>query len=81
MRGLRNAEPDDIAAGIVGLIERPKPRLAVTRAAGLLIEVTQRLMPLRVGEAVTHALHADTIFAEAADKQERRDYEDRARHT
>jgi NAD(P)-dependent dehydrogenase (short-subunit alcohol dehydrogenase family) len=81
MSGLRNAEPEDIAAGIVGLIEKPKPRLAVTRAAGLLIEATRRLMPLRVGEAVTHALHADTIFVDAADKQERRDYEDRARHT
>ena len=81
MPGLRNAEPEDIAAGIVGLIEKPKPRLTVTRAAGLLVELTQRLMPLRVGEAVTHALRADTMFADAADKQERRDYEDRARHT
>ena len=55
MSGLRNAEPEDIAAGIVGLIAKPKPRLAVTRAAGLLIEVSQRLLPLRVGEAVTHS--------------------------
>lgn len=81
MAGLKNAEPEDIAAGIVGLIKKPKPRLAVTRAAGLLIEVTRRLVPLRVGEAVTHALRADTMFTEAAYKHERRDYEDRARHT
>jgi NAD(P)-dependent dehydrogenase (short-subunit alcohol dehydrogenase family) len=81
MSGLRNAEPEDIAAGIVSLIEKPKPRLAVTRAAGLLIDLTQRLLPLRVGEAVTHALHADTMFADAADKPQRRDYEDRARHS
>ena len=81
MTGLKNAEPEDIAAGIVSLIEKPKPRLAVTRAAGLLVEVTRRLMPIRVGEAVTHALRADTVFAVAANKQERRDYEDRARHT
>ena len=81
MSGLRNAEPEDIAAAIVGLIAKPKPRLAVTRAAGLLIEVSQRLLPLRVREAVTHLLHADTIFADAADTKERRDYEDRARHT
>ncbi len=46
MSGLRNAEPEDIAAGIVGLIGKPKRRLAVTRAAGLLIDVTHRLMPL-----------------------------------
>ena len=81
MAGLKNAEPEDIAAGIVGLIEKPRPRLAVTRAAGLLVEVTRRLMPMRVGEAVTRALHADTIFADAANKPERRDYEERARHT
>jgi NAD(P)-dependent dehydrogenase (short-subunit alcohol dehydrogenase family) len=81
MSGLRNAEPDDIAAGIVRLIEKPKPRMAVTRAAGLLIEVSQRLMPLRMGEAVTHALHADRIFTDAADTPQRRDYEDRARHS
>jgi short-subunit dehydrogenase len=66
MSGLRNAEPEEIAAGIAGLIVKPKP---------------QRLTPLRVSEAVTHALQADSIFADAADKQERRDYEDRARHT
>ncbi len=81
MAGLRNAEPEDIAAAIVGLIEKPKPRLAVTRVAGLLIEVTQRLLPLRGAEAVVHALHADTIFADAAAKQTRRDYEDRARRS
>jgi len=38
-------------------------------------------MPLGVAEAVTHALRADAIFVDAADKQERRDYEDRARHS
>ncbi len=81
MSGLRNAEPEDIAAGIVSLIEKPKPRLAVTRAAGLLIEVSRRLMPLRMSEAVTHMLHADRIFADAADTPQRRDYEDRARRS
>jgi NAD(P)-dependent dehydrogenase (short-subunit alcohol dehydrogenase family) len=81
MSGLRNAEPEDIADGIIRLIEKPKPRLAVTRAAGLIIEVTRRLAPLRVNEAVVHALGADTIFAKAANTQERRDYEERARHS
>ncbi|MGH3674990.1 MAG: SDR family oxidoreductase [Mycobacterium sp.] len=80
MPGLRNAEPEDIAAGIVSLIAKPKPRLVVTRAVGALIAVTRR-MPLRIGEAVSRVLRADTLFAEAADKQERRDYEDRARHS
>ena len=79
--GFRNAEPEDIAAGIVGLIEKPKPRLAVTRAAGLLIDIVPRFMPLRVSEALNRALHVDTIFVEAADRQTRRDYEDRARQS
>lgn len=78
--GLRNAEPEDIAAGIAGLIAKPKPRLTVTRATAVLIGLTRR-MPLRVSEAVSRALNADRIFVDAADKQERRDYEDRARHT
>jgi hypothetical protein len=38
-------------------------------------------MPLGVSEAVTPALRADHIFAEAADAKERRDYEDRARRS
>jgi hypothetical protein len=42
--------------------------------------LTKRL-PLRVGEAVTRALNAESLFADAVDKPERRDYEDRARHS
>jgi short-subunit dehydrogenase len=79
--GFRNAEPEDIAAGIVGLIEKPKARLVVTRAAGLLIDIMPRFMPLRVSEALNRALRVDAIFVEAADNQTRRDYEDRARHS
>ena len=79
--GFRNAEPEDIAAGVVGLIEKPKARLAVTRAAGLLIDIVPRFMPLRVSEALNRALRVDAIFVEAADNQTRRDYEDRARRS
>jgi hypothetical protein len=39
------------------------------------------LTPLRVNEAVVHALGAATIFAKAANTQERRDYEERARRS
>ena len=63
------------------LIAKPKPRLAVTRAAGLLIGVAAAIHAPSRHEAINRALHFDTIFVEAADKQERRDYEDRARHS
>ncbi|MEO3759979.1 SDR family oxidoreductase [Mycobacterium sp. B14F4] len=78
MPGMRNAEPDDIASGIAALIAKPKPRLTVTRQAGVMMAVTKRL-PLRLSEAVTRALRADRIFADAAGTEARRDYEDRAR--
>jgi NAD(P)-dependent dehydrogenase (short-subunit alcohol dehydrogenase family) len=78
--GLKNAEPDDIAEGIVALIGKPKPHLTVTRATALLMGLTRRL-PLGVNEAVSRALNADRIFMDAVDKPERRDYEDRARHS
>jgi NAD(P)-dependent dehydrogenase (short-subunit alcohol dehydrogenase family) len=80
MPGLANADPEDIAAGILSLIEKPRPRLTVTRAAGAMMGFTKRL-PLRVSEAVTRALNAENLFADAVDKPERRDYEDRARHS
>jgi len=78
--GLKNAEPEDIAKGIVALIEKPKPHLTVTRTAAVLIGLTRRL-PLRVYEAANRALNADKVFYDAIDKPERRDYEDRARHS
>ncbi|AEV72592.1 short-chain dehydrogenase of unknown substrate specificity [Mycolicibacterium rhodesiae NBB3] len=80
MPGMRNAQPEDIAAGILRLIEKPKPRLIVTRQASVMMAITSRL-PQRLSEAVTRAMNADRIFADAVDKPERRDYEDRARHS
>lgn len=76
--GLRNAEPDDIAAGIAALIAKPKARLTVTRQAAVMQAVTKRL-PMRLSEAVTRMLKADRIFADAAGTEARRDYESRAR--
>jgi NAD(P)-dependent dehydrogenase (short-subunit alcohol dehydrogenase family) len=80
MPGFRNAEPEDIAAGVVKLIDKPQPRLVITRAAGFLTAVMQR-MPLRAKEGLTRLLNADRIFAEAADSRQRRDYEERARRS
>jgi NAD(P)-dependent dehydrogenase (short-subunit alcohol dehydrogenase family) len=64
----------------VSLIEKPKPRLIVTRQASVMMAITSRL-PRRLSEAMTRAMNADRIFADAVDKPERRDYEDRARHS
>ncbi len=78
MPGMRNAEPEDVAAGIIRLIAKPRPRLTITRQAGAMMVVTKRL-PLRMNETVTRVLKADRIFADAAGTDARRDYENRAR--
>ena len=80
-RGLRNAEPEDIAAGIVGLIAKPKPHLMVTKAAGLTTLLMRNFAPRIVNEAVRRLIRADTIFSDGVDVDKRRDYEQRARGT
>lgn len=80
-RGLRNAEPEDIAAGIVGLIAKPKPHLMVTKAAGLTTLFMRNFTPRIANEAVRRIIKADSIFSTGVDANKRRDYERRARNT
>jgi NAD(P)-dependent dehydrogenase (short-subunit alcohol dehydrogenase family) len=80
-RGLRNAEPEDIAAGIVGLIRKPKPHLMVTKEAGLTTLFMRNFTPRIVNETVRRLLRADRIFSDGVDVDKRRDYEERARHS
>jgi len=80
-RGFKNAEPDDIAAGIVGLIRKPRPHLMVTKSAGLATLFMRNFTPRIVNETVRRFLRADVIFADGLDVARRREYEERARHT
>jgi NAD(P)-dependent dehydrogenase (short-subunit alcohol dehydrogenase family) len=50
-RGLKNAEASDVAQAIVGLIRKPKRRVTVTRAAGVVL-VVQRILPGGVADAL-----------------------------
>ncbi len=79
-RGLKNAEPEDIAKGIVGLIGKPQPHLMVTRSAGLMSLFTRNFMPRSVNEGMRRMLRLDRLFAEGVDTAKRREYEERARH-
>ena len=47
VRGMKNAEPEDIAAGIVGLIRKPRSRVRVTKLAGAL-SAAQKFIPADV---------------------------------
>lgn len=80
-RGLKNAEPEDIAAGIVGLIRKPRPHLMVTRSAGLLSLFTRNFLPRALNEGMRRTLRLDGLFADGVDVAKRRAYEQRARES
>ena len=80
VRGVRNAEPEDIAAGIVGLIFKPKPRVRVTKLAGAL-SASQKFMPRTIAERLTRALGGEKVFLDDVDVEKRKQYEERARHS
>ncbi|MGW5075251.1 SDR family oxidoreductase [Rhodococcus sp. NPDC004095] len=76
--GLRNAEPDEIARAIAGLIERPRPKVRVTRLAGA-IGASQKFLPRNLAEFLTRVLGGNKVFLDGVDTVARKAYEDRAR--
>lgn len=77
-KGFRNAEPEQIAAAIAGLLAHPRPRVYVTRAMGRLL-TAQRLMPASWMESLGRRLGSDQMFLGGVDAQARSAYEERAR--
>lgn len=78
--GFRNAEPEDIAAGIVALVAKPKAKVRVTRAAGMLLG-SQKHLPRPISEFLLRRFGGETQFLDGVDTAKRRAYEDRARGT
>jgi NAD(P)-dependent dehydrogenase (short-subunit alcohol dehydrogenase family) len=77
--GVKNAEPTDIATAIAGLILKPRPRVRTTRLAGA-VSASQKFIPRRFAEALNRALGGESIFTDDVDAEQRKTYEDRARH-
>ncbi|CAM2886036.1 SDR family oxidoreductase [Skermania piniformis] len=77
-RLLRNAEPHEVAAAVADLILHPRPEVAVTRIAGVLVD-SQNFVPRRVSERLGRMLGVDHAFTDDVDPVARRSYEDRAR--
>ncbi|MBV9350386.1 MAG: SDR family oxidoreductase [Mycobacterium sp.] len=75
-KGLRNAEPEDVARAVVGLIARPKPRVVVPRSMGAVASL-QRLMPQRLAEILGRALGTGRIFTDV-DTEKRKPYAKRS---
>jgi len=77
-KGLKNAEPLDIANAVVELVARPKPRVRVTKLAGAII-ASQKFMPRRLSEGLNRALGGEHVFTDDVDADKRKAYEARAR--
>jgi NAD(P)-dependent dehydrogenase (short-subunit alcohol dehydrogenase family) len=75
---LNNAEPEDIANAIIGLITKPAARVAVTRIAGI-VAGSMKFLPKSAGEFIARKLGMEHAFIEDVDNAARKAYEDRAR--
>ncbi|MGA9493563.1 MAG: SDR family oxidoreductase [Mycobacterium sp.] len=76
-KGFKNAEPDDVARAIAGVIAKPRPRVLVPRSIGATV-TGQRLMPLRVAEALGRALGTGRVFTSDVEVEKRKAYARRA---
>ncbi|ETB29276.1 SDR family oxidoreductase [Mycobacterium avium] len=77
-KGVRNAEPSEIADAIVKLVAHPRPRVRVTRTAGAII-ASQKFMPRALSEGLNRLLGGEHVFTDAVDVEKRQAYEARAR--
>lgn len=75
-KGMRNAEPEDVARAVAGLIAKPRPRVVVPRAMGAMLGL-QRVMPQRVGETLGRLLGTERVFTDV-DVDRRRGYANRS---
>ncbi len=78
IRGIRNAEPSEIASAIVDLIITPRPKVRVTRLAGTLV-ASQKFMPRTVAERLNRLFGGEHVFTDKVDNAQRKAYEDRVR--
>lgn len=72
-RGFKNAEPQDVARAVVGVIAKPKRRVVVPRSMGIMASA-QRLMPQGMAEAIGRAAGTDRVFTSDLVADKRKDY-------
>jgi NAD(P)-dependent dehydrogenase (short-subunit alcohol dehydrogenase family) len=77
---LRNAEPGEIADAVYGLILRPRPRVAVTRVAGMMVGL-QNILPRAVTEWMARSMGLEEAFTSSVDPGTRAAYEERVRQS
>ena len=77
-KGLRNAEPEEIARATAALIESPRAFVRVTRLAGGMV-AAMKFVPGQIASRLSTALGTDSVFLDDVDVQARQAYLDRIR--
>lgn len=75
-KGMRNAEPQEIARATAALIERPQPYVRVTRAAGSMV-AAMKFVPEKIATRLGAILGTDTVFLDRVDTAARHAYLER----
>jgi len=73
VKGFKNAEPDDVARAVAGVIAKPKPRVFVPRSVGR-AAASRRFMPQRVSEAMARAMGSGRLFTRDVEFDKRTSY-------
>jgi short-subunit dehydrogenase len=72
-KGIKNAEPDDVARAVAGVIAKPKARVFFPRSIGRAATI-QRFLPQRVTEAAGRATGKSSVFTTDVDVDKRAAY-------
>ena len=75
-RGVPPITPEDVAAAIVGVLQRPRRDVYVPSRLGFLVKLAAAT-PLAFNDCLSRAFNAERAVLDAVDAAERRAYEDR----
>lgn len=78
--GVKTVEPEDVAAGILEALAKPRARVYVPKV-GKTLAGAQHVTPRRVMEKLNNRLGGKTVFLDDVDQAQRKEYEERARHS
>lgn len=78
--GVKTVQPEDVAAGILEALAKPRARVYVPKAGKTLAGV-QHVVPRRLMEVLNDKLGGKSVFLDDVDQAERKAYEERARHS
>jgi hypothetical protein len=78
--GFAAVGPDAVAKAISRVLDHPRQKLYVPSSVGRLLTF-QRFMPASLSRALSQRLGSDRIFVQGVDKEARRGYESRVRHS